>query len=165
MSTRNRFAVLSQQMAKENAHGDDVFMSERISADSLWNAYQGGRAAIVENNDRITAIGVLWDTPHKDWFELGSLWVDPPLRGSGLAHQMYSERLKLLPEGKRCFVISHNPRVERLATAHGFTEANRDDWLLLAPYEVTCGPCDRKVDDKRCCPFRAVKNQCRLFVL
>lgn len=158
-----KFVALSEAMAAENAH-DEVFLADRISAQALFLAHQRGRAAVIEEGGELVAVGVLWETPHKDWFELGSLWVKPARRGSHLASSIYQRRLALVPEGKRCFVISHNPRVERLAIAHGFSEATRENWLALVPYEATCGPCDRKVEDKLTCPMRAQRAQCRLFV-
>ena len=160
----DKWTILSRDMARENA-SDEVFLKSRISPESLFFAHQENRAAIVDGGNRITAIGVLWRTPVDGWFELGSLWVEPASRGTGLAHYISKRRLELLPRGAHCFTISHNPRVARLAVGHGFAEATEDDWMRLAPFEVTCGPCDRNVPDKLTCPHRARRNECRLFVL
>lgn len=159
----DKFDVLSNEMREENK-ADEVFLDDRISPQSLRNAYETKRAVITEQGGRIIAIGVLWDTDDKDWLELGSLWVAPDSRGEKLASGIYERRIAMAPEGKRCFVVSHNPIVASLALKYGFKEATREDWLFLAPFEVTCGPCDRKVADKATCPHRAIHNECRLFV-
>jgi predicted N-acetyltransferase YhbS len=162
----DRFDTLAARMAQEN-RTDEVFMAERISAEALRQAHQEGRAAIVELGEggEIIAIGVLWQMKVPGWHELGSLWVAPEHRGKDHAADIYRRRLELLPKGHGCFIISHNPRVEALASKHGFTEATVDNWLTLAPWDITCGPCDRAVTNKCNCPHRAVPGECRLFVL
>lgn len=164
MYVDKKWDVLSQEMRLEN-NADEVFLKSRISAESLYDAYCNNLAAIVDNGVKIAAIGVLWKTSIEGWFELGSLYVSPESRGKGFAHYIYERRLQLLPAGARCFTISHNVRVASLATRHGFREASAEDWMRLAPYEITCGPCDRVVLDKARCPHRAKLKECRLFVL
>jgi GNAT superfamily N-acetyltransferase len=150
-------------MLEENAQ-DEVFLVERIMPDRLRAAYEGGRAVIVETASQITAIGALWETGEPGWLELGSLWVAPEYRGKGVASEIYRRRLLLVPTGSHCFVVTHNPRVIKLALVHGFAEATRATWFQLAPYSVVCGPCDREVEDKMTCPLRALPFKCRLLV-
>lgn len=159
----DKFDVLSKEMLEENVK-DEVFLATRVSPATLRCAYESRRAVITENCGRIIAIGVLWDTDDPMWLELGSLWVAQDSRGLKLSSGVYEQLLALIPNDKRCFIVSHNPIVGYLALRHGFTEAMRENWFMLAPFAVTCGPCDRKVENKMTCPHRAVHNECRLVV-
>lgn len=156
--------VLSDDMLLENKGGAEVFLAERISPPHLEAMYRAGRAVLRRRDWRIIAFAALWETERPDWMELGSFWVHPAYRGAHLGSTLYDERLALIPEGTHGFVVSHNERAVHLALTHGFTEATRDSWQALAPYDLVCGVCDRDVKDRRTCPHRAVPTECRLLV-
>ena len=168
----NIWQELSKEMMREN-RGDEVFLKVRIEPDALKLAYEERRAVTVHehevassSSERIVGFGVLWQTNNEKWFEFGSLWVAPELRGKGIAGGIYRKRLALLPSGARGFVVTHNPKVVSLALKNGFVEATPENWHEIAPYDLVCEPCDRWTtsQEKLSCPYRAVRAQCQLLV-
>jgi GNAT superfamily N-acetyltransferase len=159
----DKWEVLSQEMCKENAT-DDVFLEERISPSKLEEVYGAGHAVTIERGQGIIGFYASWPTEDPLWHELGSLWVAKPFRGQSIGSELFSKLARQLSPKQRYFIVSHNPRVVTLAKKRGFAEATKEDWFQLAPYAVVCGPCDRDVEDKVQCPFRAVHTECRLFV-
>ncbi len=159
----DKWEVLSERMKQEM---EGTFLVSRIEPDSLRAAYAAGRGVITELAGEIVACGFIWETPDPKVFEPGSLWVIPEDRGHGDASTIFRLRLRLVPKGKYCFIITHEPRVAHLCLKNGFVEATRATWFNQVPNTCTCGPCDRVAEaEKLACPFRAKEKDCRLFVL
>ncbi len=143
---------------------EEVLLGERNTAGSLAQAYEDGRAELVEDDGDIIAFTALWYTPVMGWYEMGSVWVHTDHRGRKLGTRVFNGALQRIPQDVQPFLITHNPRVVHLALQAGWQEATSETWTLV-PWSATCGPCDRWDTDeqKRVCPFRAVAHECRLF--
>lgn len=158
----DKWTVLSQRMQEERG----AFLGVRISAESSHAIYERDLAACIERPaGTIVAFAAIWETPDPTWFELGSFWVAPEHRGSGIAREVYGERLRLIPKGARCLIITGNPKAAHLALMHGFSEVSAEQWFDQVPKQLSCGPCDRIPDaDKPTCRLRGTAK-CRMLVL
>jgi len=142
---------------------ESALMGTRINAVALLDLYEAGRAELVEVDGQIVAFAALWDTPSEDWFELGSVWVHPEFRGRSFGSQVF-QKLLVLAQAYKVFLITHNPKIMHLALQAGWIEADLSTWSNV-PFLATCDPCDRwQTDGERMrCKYRATRSDCQLF--
>lgn len=154
----DRLNLLAQSMQIEGA-----LLGGQLTAASLKQALEERRAVTIERDDTVAAFGSLWF--REGSVELGSLWVSVANRNQGLCSQIFRSLLDRAPTHLPLFLITHDPHVMHLALKHGMTEATPFTWTASIPVASSCGPCDRLPDaEKSRCPFKAVHNECRLFV-
>lgn len=159
----NKWKFLSSKLKKEVA-----LLGNRTEAKMLLEVWEAGRAEDVERDGEIIAFGALWPVSSKSskqWFELGTLWVAKEFRSRKLISGLFAALIKKVSDNDRVFLVTHNLKVAYLALKYGMHEESVATWFADVPSEASCGPCDRVSGDKTHCPFRAVENQCRLFVL
>ena len=154
----DKLVVLSERMRCEKA-----LLGGQVMPESLQQALEEGRAEFVERGGGIIAFGALWT--RESVVELGSLWVAQEHRGQKHSSAVFARLVTRAPVSLRLFLITHEPHVVHLALKHGLYETARESWVAAIPWSASCGPCDRLVEaDKMHCPFRAVSDECRLFV-
>jgi N-acetylglutamate synthase-like GNAT family acetyltransferase len=137
----------------------------RLTAEELQSLHVNGLGWIEEYDGEIVACTFLFATPAQGWYELGSVWVAPVLRGTGLGAVVFRGCAGLIKKkGHNAFLITKSDKVIHLAQATGFSEATTETWRVV-PWNASCGPCDRLKDEhKSACPFRATA-ECRLFFM
>ncbi len=159
-----KWKVLSRRLKSERS-----LLGSRVEAKALFEIWLSGSAEIIECSEGIIAFGALWSVSTKrakGWLEIGSLWVADEFRGRGIISELFASLVMRISNKDRAFLITHDPKVVHLAIKHGMHEENVGTWFTNVPREASCAPCDRVPNrDKHGCQFRAVKNECRMFVL
>jgi hypothetical protein len=104
-------------------HFEPKILKKRISARQLRRLYRL-KLALVVVRDEVSPLcfAGLWPTRDRTWFELGTMWIHPGLRGRGLAGTVFDKVMKLLPPGKRVFLVARNMKVVHLALDRGWVE-------------------------------------------
>ena len=161
---QDKWKVLSKRLK-----GERSLLGSRVEAEVLLKIWLTGNAEVVESGNDIIAFGALWSASKKgaeQWLEIGSLWVAGEFRGRGIISELFASLIIRISDKNRAFLITHDPKVAHLAVKHGMHEESVGTWFASVPWEASCGPCDRMPNrDKTICRFRAVTNECRLFVL
>ncbi len=133
--TEKDFINLSSLLRKE-----EKLLKSRITPRYLLRAHQDKLAYIKLIRKEIAAFVALWPTADKEWFELGTLWVDPEHRHKGLASELFALCEK---EGgnKNMFLITRSMKVVHLAETHGWEEVE-GDWRKDKFWKNICEPWD-----------------------
>lgn len=137
----------------------------RLTAQELQSLHANGLGWIEERKGEIVACTFLFATDASGWYELGSVWVAPAFRGTGLGAVVFRGCARLIKEkGHKVFLITRSDKVVHLALATGFSEASTETWRAV-PWIASCGPCEKlSAAEKPACPFRA-GAECRLFFM
>ena len=142
---------------------ESSIMQSRVSPEQLEEVYRKGFAVIYVTQEIvhcrqgeiefISGFLAAWPV-EPDYCEIGSAWVDPDLRGTGIGHKLYLELAKLPNLKTRTnFGITMNPisvHLGRYARLELYS-----DWKHPVPWRLTCGPCDYVAEcDKESCVMR-----------
>ncbi len=147
---------------------EKALLGTRTHPYSLKTQYDLGLGWIIENTDNteIIACMFLWSTPSPEWYEFGTGWTSPLHREKHLASQVFRLCTEYVREQEiSAFLLTHHPRIIRLAELTQWCEATRDTWSQI-PWKASCEPCDRweTNEEKLTCSFRATSD-CRLFFI
>ena len=120
---QKKWIALSEKLLKTGKYHEARLTPRRLSG-----RYYAGRAVIRETfeetgNRTILAYAALWRTFRKDWYELGTVWVDEALRGNGLREKLMTEAVELAPDGANIFLITNVESIMRSAERLGFVVA------------------------------------------
>ena len=98
--------------------------TDRINIDALTSLYEQGRLVMdFDESGELKKFGALWDSADPKWVEIGTLWVNPRHRGSGLSGEIFgalSNQANSL--GKNVFLLSRLDKVAALAKGFSFSE-------------------------------------------
>jgi len=144
---------------------EEVLIGERNSPVKLKQLHEKGLAVAEERNGEFVAFAALWPIS-ESLYELGSIWVHPSMRGTGLASKVFEECLeRAASENVTVFLVTREPRIMHLAQKAGWTEATREAWGKIISSTVDCcGPCECMDSDLlKHCPFKAVREECHMF--
>ncbi len=118
---QDRWIVLSEQIRAEGK-----YFSARTTARKLSKRFYAGRAVVRQIDSPVASLrfvqgyAALWRTAVDGWYELGTVWVTPELRGNGVQFDLMTELVAKAPQGKGLFLITDAFPVMRTAGILGF---------------------------------------------
>ena len=129
----------------------------------LLEQYQKGLSMITvkENSDEIIAHATLWPLIDKsNWYELGTVWVDPQHRGKNLMTDIYRKIFENNNE-KNILLTTTNPIAMKISLKTGMVLVLRDE----LPSEVVKASCicsleKTKNGPENCCLALTEKKFC-----
>ncbi|MGB0757540.1 MAG: hypothetical protein ACPGO5_03735 [Patescibacteria group bacterium] len=154
----NKWEKLSADLNKEEA-----ILSLRNTPDNLAKLHQAGLATIIELESYIAAFGALWPTEDDSFLELGSVWVKKEFRLHKLSSKIFEKLISLIPNNKTVFCITHNTKVIHLLQKYSWHVVSKEEWDLIVPIQLSCGPCDVTSNHKSC-KLKAKLDRCAMFI-
>lgn len=123
---QQKWTVLSEKLNAE-AKKSHVYNTARLTPRALSGRYYARRAVIRETSSviggspAVQAYAALWRTNcYPGWYELGTVWVGPNLRGNGLYRDLMKEAASLAPTSANLFLITREQKIMRTADELGF---------------------------------------------
>lgn len=98
--------------------------STRVDPEKLAKMFQEDNAIVRFNEGRIIGFIGLWKMDRKNWFEIGSVWVDPRFRGKGMISEMFDEALKRRRKRNIACVVNGSKSIIHLLIKNNFSEVD-----------------------------------------
>lgn len=117
---------------------EERILVDRVVPTTLMALHKKGLCSFYVKKGKIVGFGVLWPTLDLGWYELGTLWVHPELRGLGISGSIFAKLIKKIPEKTSVFLITKSRKVAHEAIKHGWVEDS--DWLESKFWEKPCRP-------------------------
>lgn len=114
--------------------------SARVEPEKLAEMFQEGDAIVRFSEDKIVGFIGLWKMDRKNWFEIGSVWVDPEFRGKGIISEMFEEALKRRRRRNIACVVNGSKSIIHLLIKNNFSEFD-----MVSPGRITVGGAEKKI--------------------
>lgn len=150
------------QRLAQSLQSESNILGYRNTAENLAQLHQCELTSVITDKDEIVAFVCHWPTDRSDFYESGSIWVKPELRGQGLGHLVFANLMSRQLPDKHLFTITKHPKVIHLVLSAGWQEATAETWEQHIPWDLSCGPCDIE-GDRKSCPFKGQRNLCGLY--
>lgn len=157
------------QLAK-SLNTEASILSARNTAENLRQLVANNLAITTELKKEIIAFGAIWPTEESHFYEFGSGWVSKRHRNQGLYSIIFSERMKIIDKliatNNTVFSLTKNRKVIHELIKFNWCEVVSNQWDLVIPFSLSCGPCDRlNGTPKADCPFRCSRAECSMFYI
>ncbi len=136
---KRKWAALSETLKKVG-----IYNNARLDPRLLSSQFHSGRAIIRETPElvghrTIQAFAALWGTADPLWWEIGTIWVDPRLRGNGLLSELVTDSTSLAPKGGNLFLITSERAVMISGVNHGFRPVTKALMPDIEAWAATVG--------------------------
>lgn len=111
------FRTLTEFLRRENC-----IMQSRVNVKALRELCESGRAYLKIEDSSPVAFAALWPSLSDRFLELGTVWVNPSHRGTGLANIAFEKCNLLAPENFMLYLITRKREIEEVAKKHGWYE-------------------------------------------